>query len=57
LFPRDKKASAFSGMRAASDNHGEILIRAAPVIYVLDREIKLLFMQLWIAGFWGEPCL
>jgi hypothetical protein len=48
-------------MRAASDNHGEILTfdctRAARVIYVLGREIKLLFMLLWIAGFWGELCL
>ena len=29
---------------------------AARVIYVLDRETKLLFMPLWIAGFWGELC-
>jgi hypothetical protein len=31
--------------------------RAARAIYVLDREIKLLFMLLWIAGFWGDLCL
>jgi hypothetical protein len=53
-----EEGKRFLGMHTAGDDHGEISTRHVQhVILVLDREIRRLFVPLWIAGFRGELCL